>query len=70
MCFWHGLKTAANKTFPRGKNDQACHNINMIFTFFFCCFNLGFYAGNWETTSQEKIMLREKKKNICQHNSE
>lgn len=28
-------------------------------------FNLGFYAGNWETTSQEKIMLREE--NLCKH---
>lgn len=31
-------------------------------------FNLGFYAGNWETTSQEKIMWREE--NLCKHNSE
>lgn len=36
-----------------------------LFLFFF---NLGFYAGNWETTSQEKIMLREK--NLCKHNLE
>lgn len=36
------------------------------FKFFF--FKLGFYAGNWETTSQEKIMLREE--NLCKHNLE